>query len=492
MVNLGMASVARSRSTWLRNTAAPFAPTVIVVLFGTIAYLTALRQDRSVEQVQHTHQVIGHTRDVLLRVYDAQAREREYILTGDTSFLRRYATALRDAHILLDELRDLTRDNKNQQKRTDYLDHLLERQIALLDGDIASRRPGGVDPQRAAALASGALAQTYTDSLQWVLGGIETAERRLLAARERALDVNQTRVLWIVGLGTLLAAAVGLLINLTLSNYARMLQAQTDQLEQQAIQLEQLNDALLERTEDAENANRSKARFLAAMSHDLRTPLNAIMGYVDLMEMGIHGTVSPEQLGYLRRITRSSEHLLSLINDVLSFAKIEAGHVELDVKTLQAADVLLGLEAIVSPQAAEKGLQLRYEKCDPALALLGDRKKVDQILINLVSNAIKFTPRGGAITISCSFDAQNVHMSVADNGPGIAADHLESIFEPYVQLEGPSAPKGKHGFGLGLAISREFARSMRGDLTVRSAVGEGSTFILTLPRSRQAALRPVA
>lgn len=231
---------------------------------------------------------------------------------------------------------------------------------------------------------------------------------------------------------------------------------------------------------EAEAANRAKADFLASMSHELRTPLNAIGGYVDLLDMEIHGPVTGEQRAGLGRIAANQRHLLTLINDILAFAKLEAGRMEFDLRSLSAADMLASVEPLVAPLAAKAGINYAVEECDAALELCGDEERVRQVLLNLVTNALKFTHAGGSVTLSCFGDADWVDITVSDNGVGIPLDKQEIIFDPFTQAD-RRLNHPRPGVGLGLAISRDLARGMGGELTVRSTPGEGSTFRLRLP-----------
>jgi signal transduction histidine kinase len=234
--------------------------------------------------------------------------------------------------------------------------------------------------------------------------------------------------------------------------------------------------------QEAEAANRSKAQVLATMSHELRTPLNAIGGYVDLMELEVRGPVNDAQREDLRRIKRSQHHLLGLINEVLNYAKIESGAVSYALEDVSVRDVLTQAEGLVAPQARARGLALRIEEAPRELVVRADAEKLRQVLVNLLVNAVKFTDVGGAVTVGAARAGDAVSIHVRDTGVGIAPEQLEAIFEPFVQL-GRTLSARQEGVGLGLAISRDLARGMGGDLTAESALGVGSVFRLTLPRA---------
>ncbi|HEU0054332.1 MAG TPA: ATP-binding protein, partial [Longimicrobium sp.] len=267
------------------------------------------------------------------------------------------------------------------------------------------------------------------------------------------------------------------------------LRDQATELEAQTEHLQALNQELLERTEEldrqrasAEEANRAKSAFLAVMSHELRTPLNAIAGYVQLMEMGIHGPVTEAQLDALGRIGRGQQHLLRLINDVLNLARIESGRVEYVLEDVDLAALIGDVTPLVEPQMGAKTLGMEMDVPAGAVAR-ADREKVQQIVINLLSNAIKFTPEGGRVAVRGGpgpSGSGTVLLAVADTGIGIPPEKQASVFDPFVQVD-MSRTRRSEGSGLGLAISRDLARGMGGELTVESAPGVGSTFTLALP-----------
>ncbi len=235
---------------------------------------------------------------------------------------------------------------------------------------------------------------------------------------------------------------------------------------------------------DVAAANRAKSEFLAVMSHELRTPLNAIGGYVELMELGIRGPVTSEQLVDLNRIRAAQRHLLGLVTDVLNLVRIENGRLEYSLAAVPLAEVIAAVEVLVAPQLRAKRIVFDCRNADSSLYVRADREKLAQILLNLLTNALKFTDPGGRAGVECVADEALVTLYVRDTGIGIAPEKLSMIFEPFVQVD-QRLTRTNDGVGLGLAISRDLARGMGAELRVESTPNVGSTFILTLPRAHR-------
>jgi signal transduction histidine kinase len=256
-----------------------------------------------------------------------------------------------------------------------------------------------------------------------------------------------------------------------------------DELGALAVNVNRMNDELDRLYREVETASQHKSDFLANMSHELRTPMNAIIGFSQVLREGMVGDVNAKQSEYLDDILSSGNHLLALINDVLDLSKVEAGQVELQVAPFSLQDALERGVSMVREQATTEGVQITLHGNGGLDAVSGDERRVQQVIFNLLSNAVKFTPEGGQVDVSAKRVDGEMRVSVADSGPGIAAEDLDRIFEEFQQTE--AGARQREGTGLGLALSKRFVEMHGGRIWCESEVGKGSTFEFTLP------LRPV-
>jgi signal transduction histidine kinase len=237
-------------------------------------------------------------------------------------------------------------------------------------------------------------------------------------------------------------------------------------------------EQLAEKTRELEAASRHKSEFLANMSHELRTPLNAIVGFSQVLKQKLFGEVNEKQDEYLDDILTSADHLLALINDVLDLSKVEAGQVDLERAPFSLRESLERGVVMLRERALKSGVGITLE-ADPDVQIEGDERRVRQVVFNLVSNAVKFTPAGGSVQVASARRDGEVLVSVADTGPGIDREDQERIFEEFQQTE--VGAEQREGTGLGLALSKSLIELHGGRIWVESEPGEGSTFTFTLP-----------
>ena len=248
------------------------------------------------------------------------------------------------------------------------------------------------------------------------------------------------------------------------------------------IQRHEYEDQLLQARRLAEESSAAKAKFLSMMSHDLRTPLTAIYGNAQLLACGDHGPLTPDQQEAAEAIRDACRMQMDLISDILEFARLESGRVDVKPGPVRASEVIARAASLMRVQVKDAGLRLNITPCQEGGTVMADPHLLQQILLNLLTNAIKFTPGGGEISVSCEARDDRFLLHVRDTGIGIADEDLERIFSPFVQVQsGPSAATAAaRGVGLGLAISRDLARAMQGDVTASSAQ-TGSVFTIDLP-----------
>ncbi len=504
------------------------------MLVGALAYERALSVVADVQEVGRGHAIVEGSDALLTRAVDAETGQRAYLLTGDETFLEPYTGARADIARSVDSLRRLVRGDPAQSARLTTIETLIPGRFALLDSAIQLRRQGAAS---AATSSSRLLAgKEKMDQLRSLVSDLQTQEKKVLAERRLAEQRSVRSALLAVGAAGIIALLISALINLAFSRALNErdsantalrgvnqdLERQSEQLEMQAVEMESqaaeleataedlrsTNDALSLTTRTAEQArdaaetarlqlervlidngqlyrsalaaSDAKSAFLATMSHELRTPLNAIIGYQSLLAEGIDGILNASQLGQLARIRASADHLLGLIDEVLTFSRVDAGKEVVRRDEIQLGPIVAEALTMVTPLAEAKGLRLRNETTDARL--LTDGGKVRQILLNLLSNAIKFSDDGD-IVVRSRLNGESVAVSIADRGIGIAAENLEKIFDPFWQVEQRSTRR-IGGTGLGLSVSRSLARLLGGEVSVESGLDQGSMFTLTLPARR--------
>jgi signal transduction histidine kinase len=503
----------QSRLSGARHFSAVIGPATLVLVLGVLAYTAINRVATYTAEVARTHQVRIALNDMLHDVVASESAVRGYILSGDTGFLAGFARAPAEIQRGIATLR-ASIHSEAQQRRVDALEPLIARKLALNADFVAQRQVGNVAAVE--ALVIGGAGKDAMDAVSLAIRELDEAAAAITAARVQEAQATAGRLTALVLVASLLAVLLALLTNFTLSRYllseerlagelternaqlqeqavelelqSDELQAQAAQLEESAAELEQAAEAREEllhaeqfARQAAEHANAAKSAFLAAMSHELRTPLNAIAGYVDLLDLGIHGPLLPGQRESLDRVRRNQQHLLQLISELLTYARIEAGRTEYARGPVHVGELLAELDPLIAPLVTGAGLLYSCQPVEPRLVACADRERVEQILLNLIGNAVKFTPPGGQVTVWGEMNGQSALLHVRDNGRGIAPEFRQKIFEPFTQIDRDRVERSQQGVGLGLAISRELAEGMGGSLDLVSEPGNGSIFTLALP-----------
>ncbi|MBA3646831.1 MAG: HAMP domain-containing histidine kinase, partial [Gemmatimonadaceae bacterium] len=358
-----------------------------------------------------------------------------------------------------------------------------DREKQILADQLEERwAPDSDDPFGAAAMLRGARTIAITGSIEATLAATAHGAENLDILRQLGIGCLLSAPL--VARGKLLGAVTFIGANCEHIYSAEELQLGEDLASRAALALDNARnyDSALLLRQSAEAANKAKTEFLGAMSHELRTPLNAIGGYIDLLDMGLRGPVTAEQRADFARVKRSQQHLTLLITEILNFARAGAGGFSYAVVDINVDEVMRRAVELIEPLFAQKEIEFDGISGDASIVARADSERVTQILVNLLSNAIKFTAAGGRIRAEFGATADTAVLHISDTGIGIDADKLEAIFEPFVQLKEGLADRAD-GVGLGLAISRDLARAMNGDLTVTSNGGRGSRFTLSLPRA---------
>jgi len=464
---------------------------VLTLLVGIAAVFVVVRLRGAIAAVDHTNAIIRELDGVLLGMVDAETGQRGYIITGDTAYLAPYHTGRANADAHLVALSRLVSADSDQTRRVGQLGQLEQSKFRELETTVGIRQHNAAD---AAARVRSGVGKQYMDEARRVAAGMSEVERRRLTERDATRLRIRNLALGVIVVGTFGAFLLAVLINRSIrtdviaqQRAQEQLEQQTKQLEEQAVELELTLEQLRETTtqaeearEAAEVASRAKGDFLAVMSHELRTPLNAIVGYAELLHDEVAGPVNTAQKEQLERVQMSARHLVQLVDEILSFNRIESGQENIRPGPVELREVTREAGALVEPVATAKGLAFTISAPDQDVTFTSDAGKVRQVLVNLLSNAIKFTEEGG-IALASRAENGRVVFDVTDSGIGIAPEHQEQVFETFWQVD-QSVTRKAGGAGLGLSVSRRLARALGGDLTVESAIGKGSRFRFWLPR----------
>ena len=346
----------------------------------------------------------------------------------------------------------------------------------------ASWAPEPDDPFGAPAMLRDARTIAITENIEATLAATAHTPESLHILRQ--LGIGSLLTVPLIARKRLLGAITFVSAQRSLSYSPEDVQLAEDVAARGALALDnaQVYDLALVLQRSAETANRAKTAFLGAMSHELRTPLNAIGGYIDILDMGLRGPVTESQHADFARVKTNQQHLTALVSEILNFARVGSGRLSYRAADVKAYDAMRQAVELIEPLFGQKGVVFDGITGDKSILARADPERVSQILVNILSNAIKFTAAGGHISADCATTGDTVTLRVSDTGIGIAADKHQDIFEPFVQLKEGFSDR-ESGVGLGLAISRDLARAMKGDLTVESAEGEGARFTLSLPRA---------
>jgi signal transduction histidine kinase len=430
---------------------------VILVFVGATSYNRLAELRDATRAVEHTHEVRIELERLLSLLTDAEAGQRGFLLTGAVSYLEASYAALASLPARLERIRSLTADNPRQVERLAALNALIQRKATELSASIVGRESRGFE--LAARIAITDEGKRLVDQVRTVVVAMSAEEGRLLTERsQREERTGRTAVfttLGGLGLSLVLAVAATILLN----------QAVRERGRADAARLA------------AEAADRAKDEFLAVLSHELRTPLTSIMGWARMLRGG--SLSEADRLRALEVIERNAQLQATLINDLLDVSRFMRGGVRLELHSVELTPTVEAAVDGVRAAAEVKGVKLDCALGASSASVMGDPSRLQQIVGNLLTNAIKFTPAGDRVTIQLERDDRRAHIIVSDTGMGISADFLPHVFESFRQGE---AARGHTGLGLGLAIVRRLVELHGGTVEAQSAgEGKGAVFTVTLP-----------
>lgn len=444
---------------------------VMLIAIGALSYRSTLQLADDAARVKQAQEIRTSLTALLSIINDAETGQRGYVLTGDEAYLKPFLGAAERAAAEYERLRDSTNHDVGYHRTLDALRPLILARIRGTEEVVELRRSSGFDAA-AERILSGQ-GKVVHDHIRQLIGEIDADICLEIQRRENLTKRAVSRTLAAIGFGG--AAAV------IICGTALLLMQRNIIARQKAeVSLRIMNDELRLASERAKSSDRVKSAFLATMSHELRTPLNSIIGFTGVILQGLAGPVNDEQKKQLEMVRGSARHLLALINDILDISKIEAGELEVRIEAFDLRHSIHNVMAMVRPLADKKGLHLH---CDLPVELgtwVSDRRRVEQVLINLLNNGLKFTEQG-EVRLTATVTACALEIHVSDTGIGIEPSDLATLFQPFRQVDS-SLTRQRDGTGLGLAICRRLAELLGGQMAVTSTEGLGSVFTLTLPR----------
>lgn len=435
--------------------------TLAVIIILVIAYLmerSMLKAREYDAQVKHTNIFIQNLNGYFSTIKDAESSERGYIITGNKDYLQLHREAKQTINERIPELRELLSNNPDEQIWFNGIVMLTQRKFAGQDSSLDIMNREGFEA--ASAFVSTGYGKKIMDSIRVNISNLQKEEINLLKEKTEMRQIFIDRI----NTQILIGGVFGILILFVIFF---LLQKRTSELEITSAR--------------AEKSDRAKSNFLALMSHELRTPLNSIIGFSGMLLQGIAGPLNGEQRKQTEMILTSGRHLLRLITDILDITTIEAGELKIHYETFDIVKVIEEVVAFEKTSAEAKGIAIELRKNHDALEIISDPARIEQILLNLVHNAVKFTERGSVKIVCQSVDSQ-VEIKVSDTGIGVSRENMDKLFTPFLQIDNGLIRKHRGtGSGLGLSISKKLVDMLNGEISVESEYGVGSTFIVSLP-----------
>jgi signal transduction histidine kinase len=453
--------------------------TILLVVAGVVTYGRLVELREANRWVEHTLTVQTSLAQALSLVTDAETGQRGFLLTGQTSYLEPYDAAVTRLPPQLERIRRLTSDNPGQQARVDALERLSRQKLAELSATVATRERG--NSREALRVVLSGEGKRVMDEIRATVDAMHAEEAQLLTDRVEAEARHGGRATLTIVSSLALALVLITAAVLTLGAVERARdreRAARTMAEEVAAATAVSEERFQLAAREAEEANRTKDEFLAMLSHELRTPLNSILGWARLLREG--QTTPPQRERALVSIERNAQLQTRLIEDLLDVSRIVSGKLTLEVQRVDLAATVETALDLVRPAAESAGIELAVDLGSPIPPLVGDPARLQQIVLNLVSNALKFTERGGRVEIRLQPAGESVELTVRDNGIGIRPDFMPYLFDRFRQ--GESGARIQGGLGLGLTIARHLAERHGGTIRAASAgEGKGSTFTVRLP-----------